>query len=144
MFEQASTSQIFSDLQEELKIFGNFPTIVRKLENDGMLQSTADFLRNLFESELGFAFEELSKLKENMKKAEIRYLIKTNLRIFKENLRTILLFSTDYIFDSLTKEENLNNVIIKHMNKGKFEEIQEVDDENQKSSFISNMNNTVS
>ena len=78
-----------------------------------------------------------------MKKAEIRYLIKTNLRIFKENLRAILLFSTDYIFESLTKEENLNNVIIKHMNKGKFEEIQEVDDENQKSSFISNMNNTV-
>ena len=70
-----------------------------------------------------------------MSKLAIKNLIRANLKIFKENLRTILLFSVDFVFDNITKDESLTNAILKRMNKGKFEEIEELDDENQKSSL---------
>ena len=74
-------------------------------------------------------------MKEEMSKLAIKNLIRANLKIFKENLRTILLFSVDFVFDNITKDESLTNAILKRMNKGKFEEIEELDDENQKSSL---------
>lgn len=76
-------------------------------------------------------------MKEEMSKQAIKNLIRSNLKIFKENLRTISLFSIDYVFESITADENLTNTILKRMNKGKFEEIEELEDENQKSSLNS-------
>lgn len=72
-----------------------------------------------------------------MMKTEIKDLIRTNLKIFKENVRTILSFSADFIYEQITKEEYLNNIILKRLNKGKCEEIEELEAEQQKSSFNS-------
>lgn len=60
-----------------------------------------------------------------MKHDEIKRLLHTNLKIFKENIRLLFSTSIEEIWQNLTKTDFLNNFILKEMNKGKFEEIKE-------------------
>ena len=78
-----------------------------------------------------------------MKNEEIKKLIHTNIKIFKENIKILFNSTIDQIGQNMIKAEFLNNFIIKEMNKGKFDEIEEECEQNDSDSHSITMTNNV-
>jgi hypothetical protein len=49
--------------------------------------------------------------------------------VFKENVKILTGFTLDKSLDEVINQDNLNNIILREMNKGDFKEIEEVDEE---------------
>lgn len=77
------------------------------------------------------------KFRNRVNKVEIRQLIETNLYIFKENVKVLLLSLVEQVWSRSVKTEQLDNIILKAINKSPIEEIVEVDDENQNTESMS-------
>lgn len=78
-------------MKEDLKAVNNFFAILNKAEHDGYITTFLVFLQDIFSKELKYAIQELTKLKKNQKKLDIRQLLENNIYIFKENLKIILM-----------------------------------------------------
>ena len=65
-----------------------------------------------------------------MKKADIESILESNIYIFKENLKIMSGFIIDKTYTNILKAEHMNVLITEEMNKGDFEAIKEVDEEN--------------
>ena len=76
----------------------------------------------------------------------IRKLIEANLYIYKENIKLILNSCVDNVCIYQTSQTQMDNDILKEINKGKIEEIQEEDNEdgNISDAFNSHSNSKVS
>ena len=85
----------------------------------------------------------MQKLDTEMKHEEIKKLIQTNLKIFKENIKILFSSTIDQIGQNMIKTEFLNNFVIKEMNKGKFEEIEEECEQNDSDSNSITITNNV-
>lgn len=57
-------------------------------------------------------------------------MVETNIYIFKENIKILLGSIVEQLWTKNTYKDNLDQIIIKEMNKGPIDEIKEVDDEN--------------
>jgi len=76
------------------------------------------------------------KLQSKVKNIEIKKLIETNLYIFKENLKILLNSLVEQLWGKNIRQESLDNLILKSINKSPIEEIIE-EDENHNTESIS-------
>lgn len=67
----------------------------------------------------------------------MRKLLESNLYIFKENLKLILVNAVDQVWNVRTQQDKLDNFILKEMHRGSFAEITEVDEDNYRSNMVS-------
>ena len=72
---------------------------------------------------------EIKSLNQKVKNSDIKRILESNLFVFKENIKILTNFTLDKSLDEVISQDNLNNVILKEMNKGDFKEIEEVDEE---------------
>lgn len=77
---------------------------------------------------LEVCLKELSKYKNRHQPLDVKNLIESNLRVFKENMKIIIGSVLDQICAIETSSSKIEQLLIKENNKGTFEEIKEVDE----------------
>lgn len=79
--------------------------------------------------------KEVKRLGSEIKNNDIKGILESNLFVFKENVKVLFNFTMDKVLDDIIKPDNLNQLILKEMHQGEFNEIEELEEER-------NMSNT--
>jgi hypothetical protein len=85
----------FSKVQQEVRLLSNIQFILEKIEQDGFLGIIRESFEKVFQHEIRFALNELSKLeKRNDNEFDMKSQLTNNTYIFKENLKLIANFAS--------------------------------------------------
>ncbi len=87
--EEMIKSAFYMKIKDEENIYANFSNIMNKVSKDGYMESYYELLAKIFKKEIYFAIKELLKIEKEQKDGDITKLIRTNLFVFKENLKLI-------------------------------------------------------
>jgi len=103
-------SQLSGFLKLEVSKYKDIDHILKKLEDDGEIQTIYDLFKNLFDNEFKFTLQELFRIQEAKKEPlNIKRQCENNLTLFKSNLTLIV----DMIIDKALKTtltENRNKI----------------------------------
>ena len=84
--------RLFSKIRQETKVISNTTFILEKLDRDGHLNVLKQAFDSVFNNEIEFSIGELLKLQKRNKKLNMKSHLVNNTYIFKENLKSIMLF----------------------------------------------------
>ena len=84
--------RLFSKIRQETKVISNITFILEKLDRDGHLNVLKQAFDSVFNNEIEFSIGELLKLQKRNKKLNMKSHLVNNTYIFKENLKSIMLF----------------------------------------------------
>lgn len=84
--------RLFSKIRQETKVISNITFILEKLDRDGHLNVLKQAFDSVFNNEIKFSIGELLKLQKRNKKLNMKSHLVNNTYIFKENLKSIMLF----------------------------------------------------
>jgi hypothetical protein len=105
-------AQLSSFLKQEVSKYKDIDHILRKLEDDGQVDSIYEVFKNLFDNEFAFTLQELFRIQEAKKESlNIKRQCENNLTLFKNNLSLIV----DMIIDKALRSTLVEN-------RSKFEE----------------------
>lgn len=76
-------------------------------------------------------------MRREVKNNEIRKLIETNIYVFKENFKIMLLSLVEQYWSRSVSHDNLDNFILRGVNRAPIDEIIEVEDENLNTESVS-------
>ena len=128
----SKNTSVLGKIYSECKIFSSIIFILDKLESDGYFERINECLQFIFNKEMAFAVFELKKIKSRKKKFDIKNQLVNNTFIFKENLKIITGSLIDTLWNEKVRTEKIQQTIQKaqqEINKGTFEEIIELEDE---------------
>lgn len=145
MRPQTTSTNLYSKIKHEAKIFSNIIYILGKIEQDGFFQSIADNYEKIVRSEMIYAVNELKKIQRKTPSFDLKGQLINNTYIYKENLKVLSNMIIDQIWKEKVKEDSISEIVTtaalqNFYNRG--EEIPEVRSEDEGSEHESVRNTT--
>lgn len=80
---------IYPKVARKVKVLGNLPCILEKLQNEGFLSTIEGIFDAIFVNEVNFASNALLGLEQTITSKERKFQLANNIFIFKENFKVI-------------------------------------------------------
>lgn len=111
MRPQTTSTNLYSKIKHEAKIFSNIIYILGKIEQDGFFQSITDNYDKIIRSEMIYAVNELKKIQRKTPSFDLKGQLINNTYIYKENLKVLSNMIIDQIWKEKVKEDSISEIV---------------------------------
>lgn len=146
--QKSSKHNLSEQVFQDCRVLSNILLIFNKSEKDGYFETLSTTLQTIFNQEINYTMSEILLPKQPRRTPDLKAQLINNTFIFKENLKIITRLLIDNLWEDQIRAEQIQKTISQaklSMHKGRFEEIEELQDEENcaSSGMISNVSNAL-